>query len=300
MAKKIMTPDEYKAKLEKKAEKGKRFSKAFLSSLAIFLSVIIAFSMVSISQTLMLLPVGNTGAVTNNNASAEQDKDDPTSDWGDGVIVDDNAVADGEEKKPYSTIPEIVDLFNTSMNKIKTDAVKVTKNYEYRTINQLELPDALQSMGDTLMTEVMKDDTEPIVYATKQEIKENFQVPNQDYVSRLTASDVEKAAFKDNGNEYEIYILVKGEKNPTAGSGVGSVFDVIETYEMAAKAPSFLKEFSTEYYNCVVKVKIDKETGKVTHANYSTPLYMNVIVDMFGTHHVVMGVTFEKDYTIEY
>ena len=63
---------------------------------------------------------------------------------------------------------------------------------------------------------------------------------------------------------------------------------------------SFLKEMSTEYYNCVVKVNIDKASGRVTHANYSTPLYMNIVVDMFGTHKALMGVTFEKDYTIEY
>jgi hypothetical protein len=209
-------------------------------------------------------------------------------------------VTEDGEKKPYSTVPEVVELFNTSMNRVKKEAVKVTKNYEKRTVNQLELPSALQSMGDILINEVMKDDTEPIIYATKQEIRDNFMVPNQDYVSCLKVEDVEKVAFKDTGSEYEIYILVKDEKGPTAGSGVGSVFDVIETNEMAEKAPSFVKNFTTEYYNCVVKVKIDKQSGRVTHANYSTPLYMDSTVDFMGTHRVIFGVTFEKDYTIEY
>lgn len=245
--------------------------------------------------------VGNTGASVQSNAQDEDKAKDPTADWGDGVITNDSTGTNEDgEKKPYSTIPEIVDLFNTSMNRIKTEAVKVTKNYEKRTVNQLELPSALQSMGDTLITEVMKDDTDPIVYASKQEIRENFQVPNQDYVSCLKAENVEKAVFKDNGNEYEIYLLVKDEKSPTAGSGVGSVFDVIEAYEIAEKAPSFITEFSTEYYNCVVKVKIDKASGRVIYANYTTPLYMNTVVEMFGTHNIIFGVTFEKDYTIEY
>lgn len=301
MAKKQMTPDEYRAKLEKKEAKNKHFAQVFLKSIAVFLACVLAFSLVSISQTLML-SVGNGGAATQTGTEdLKANSDDPTADWGDDVITNDSTgVTEDGEKKPYSTIPEIVDLFNTSMNRIKGEAVKVTKNYEKRTVNQLELPSALQSMGDTLINEVMKDDTEPIVYATKQEIRDNFMVPDQDYVSCLKPEDVKKAVFKDNGNEYEIYILVNDEKAPSAGSGVGSVFDVIETHEMKEKAPSFVKEFTTEYYNCVVKVKIDKQTGRVTSANYSTPLYMDSTVDFMGTHRVIFGVTFEKDYTIEY
>lgn len=314
MAKKQITPEEYKAKLEKKKIKGEHFGKVLLGSLAVFLSCVIVFSMVSISYTLMA-EVGKTtvvqsgNATENNNSQDEIEKDDPTADWGDDAITNEptdesgNVQGDGnkdEAKNPYSTIPEIVDLFNTSVNRVKPEAVKVTKNYEKRNVTKLELPSVLQSMGDTLINEVMKDDTEPIVYATKEEIRDNYMVPNQDYGSKLKASDVEKAVCKDNGKEYEIYILVKSEKNPSAGKGVGSVFDVIEASEMAEKAPSFLKEMSTEYYNCVVKVNIDKATGRVTHANYSTPLYMNIVVDMFGTHKALMGVTFEKDYTIEY
>ncbi len=315
MAKKQMTVEEYKVKQETKKAKGESFSKVFISSIAVFLSCVIVFGMVSISYTLMAgagdTPTVQSGKnVQNNDVSTEIEKDDPTLDWGDDAVTnepsDETEGEQGKEetgeetKQPYSTIPEIVELFNTSVNKVKTDAVKVTKNYEKRNINKLELPSALQSMGDSLINDVMKDDTEPIVYATKEEIKENYIVPNQEYSSCLKASDVEKAVCKDNGKEYEVYILVKSEKNPSAGKGVGAAFDVIEAHEIAEKAPSFIKEFSTEYYNCVVKVNIDKETGRVTHANYSTPLYMNVVVDMFGTHKAVMGVTFEKDYTIEY
>lgn len=301
MAKKQITPEEYKAKLEKKELKNKNFAQAFFKSLAVFLSCVIVFSLVSISQTLML-SVGTGGTTTQSGTEdLKANAEDPTADWGDGVIMgDSDGVTEDGEKKPYSTVPEVVELFNTSMNRVKGEAVKVTKNYEKRTVNQLELPSALQSMGDTLINEVMKDDTEPIIYATKQEIRDNFMVPNQDYVSCLKVEDVEKVAFKDTGSEYEIYILVKDEKGPTAGSGVGSVFDVIETNEMAEKAPSFVKNFTTEYYNCVVKVKIDKQSGRVTHANYSTPLYMDSTVDFMGTHRVIFGVTFEKDYTIEY
>lgn len=315
MAKKQLTVEEYKTKQEIKKVKSEHFSKVLLSSLAVFLSCVIVFSMVSISYTLMsktggtpTVQAGNN--VQNDNVSGETENDDPTADWGDDAVTDEpSGEADNEQEKeeageetkqPYSTIPEIVELFNTAVNRVKPEAVKVTKNYEKRNVTKLELPSALQSMSDTFINDVMKDDTEPIVYATKEEIRDNYMVPNQDYGSKLKASDVEKAVCKDNGKEYEVYILVKSQKNPTAGSGVGSAFDVIESNELAQKAPAFLKEFTTEYYNCVVKVNIDKASGRVTHANYSTPLVMNVVVNLLGTHNVVVGVTFEKDYTIEY
>lgn len=146
----------------------------------------------------------------------------------------------------------------------------------------------------------MKDDTDPIFYSTKDDIRENFLVPAQDYVSCLKAEYVETISYEDKGNEYEFYIKLKDEKDPRAGSGVGSVCDVIETHEVAEKAPSILKEFSTNYYNCEVTATIDKATGRVIHIVYSTPLTLNVVVSMLGTHTASVGFTFIKDYTVTY
>ena len=199
------------------------------------------------------------------------------------------------------TIPEIVDIFNKSANRIKPEATKVVKNYEKRIVDKSKLvvPKALESTAETMIDTFMKDDTEPIVYATREEIKTEYIVPNQSYVSKLKASDVEKATCTDKGNEYVIYIKLKDETNPIAGKGVGSVCDVIETAEVAEKA-SFIEKFTTDYYDCDVEVTIDKATGRVTHARYKTPLVLSVTVNMFGTHDAAIGLTFIKDYTITY
>ncbi len=210
------------------------------------------------------------------------------------------ALTDKTESISLGTTEEIVAFFNQSANRVKTDAVKVVKNYEKRNAGEIKVPDALQSTAESLIGTLMKDDTEPTVYATKEEIKTNFIVPEQNYVSRLTAADVEKATCKDNGREIEIYIKLKDEKNPVSGNGVGSVCDVIEAHEVAEKAPSFVKELSTYYSNCEVRATIDKTTGKMTHATYSTPVRLNVTVDLFGTHNVVANFTFIKDYSITY
>lgn len=199
------------------------------------------------------------------------------------------------------TTEEIVELFNSSANKIKTNAVKVVKNYEKRNLDEeeLDMPKVLESAAETMIPVFMKDDTEPIIYATREEITDNFLVPNQSYVSRMKASDVAEATCKDNGKEYIVSIRIKNENNPVPGSGVGAVFDVIEANEVAEKA-SFIEKFTTEYYNCTVRARIDKETGNIVWANYTTPLVLNITVNMFGTHDISAGLTFEKDYTITY
>ncbi len=200
-----------------------------------------------------------------------------------------------------SSTEDIVELFNESANKIKASASSVTKNFEKRIVNKdrLVVPAGLQSTADSMISSFMKDDTEPIVYTGKDAIKENFIVPGQSYVSKLDPSHVSKATCTDNGDTYKIYLKLKSQTSPTAGSGIGAVCDVIEAGEVAEKAP-FVEKFTTEYYNCEITATVDKETGRVTHIVYSTPLTLNITVNMFGTHDLVIGFTFIKDYDVKY
>ncbi len=200
--------------------------------------------------------------------------------------------------KMPSTKAEIVEYFNTGANKVKTEAVSVTKNYEKRTIGELVVPQALQSTADSVVRQYLSDDTTPIVYSTQADIRENFIVPKQDYVSRLTTKDITDITIKDVGNEFEINIFLKDEENPVSGTGVGSVCDVIETGDVAGN--KMVQNFTTSYYSCVVKAKFDKASGRMVWANYTTPLTLDVTVNLLGTHNAKVGLTFEKDYVIEY
>lgn len=199
------------------------------------------------------------------------------------------------------TTEEIVAFFNQSANRIKTEATKVVKNYEKRKLNEehFVVPESLEKTGRDMISSFMKDDNDPIVYSTKEDIKNEYIVPGQSYVSRLAPADVKSATCTDKGSTYEIVIKLKDQKNPTAGVGIGAVCDVIETGEVADKAP-FVNEFSTSYYSCEIRTTIDKATGKMTHTNYKTPLVLELNVSMFGTHDIKVGFTFEKDYTITY
>ena len=206
------------------------------------------------------------------------------------------------ENNTDMTDAEIIALFNESANKVKTEAVKVTKNYEHRKYlkEKSEVPGALQSMADSLMSTAFKDDTDPIVYATKDEIVANYQVPGQTWSSCLTEAEVEQVACNDSGTEYEIYIKLKTSVNPENGQGVAKAFDTITATEVKENAPSILKDFETEYFDCEIRCKIDKETGRMTWSNYTSPVIMKVNVEMFGTLAAKVAMSFEKDYTIEY
>jgi hypothetical protein len=324
MAKKQLTPEQYKEKMEKKALKAENFGNTFVSALAVLLSLVIAFSVVSTAQSFAGKMKAdnvtvNTDVQQNVNNESEfvddssavvedvtestmDDVDTPVEEETEDAPINDTATPDESEKQEgaFASTEELVAYFNECANKVKTEATKVVKNYEKRNVGDIIVPSALQSTADTMMNKYMADDTEPIVYATKEEIRDNFIVPDQDYVSCLKASDVVKADCKDNGKEYVIYLKIKDEKNPRAGSGVGAVCDVIETHEIADKAGSLLEEFSTEYYDCEVTATIDKATGRMTHAVYKTPLKMLMVVNMFGTHSVGADITFIKDYTITY
>ncbi len=196
------------------------------------------------------------------------------------------------------TTEEIVAYFNKNANRVKTEAKKVVKNYEDREVGEIDAPTALMYLTKIIDIEkIMADDTEPMEFTTREEIVENFQVPKQSYVSCITVNDVESASCKEEGNYYIITIKVKDQNNPVIGKGTGAMFDVVEAEEVEAKAEGLVDEFSTEYYDCVVVAKFEKSTNRMVHANYMTPMKLNVVI---GKSKASMEMSFEKDYTITY
>ncbi|MBQ7294815.1 MAG: hypothetical protein IJW86_01330 [Clostridia bacterium] len=248
----------------------------------------------SVTTTTSVQSAETTTAVPEEETTAKA----PQSDM--GTAAEKTTKPDKPESKEKTTA-EIVALFNESANRIKGEATKVVKNYEYRTVNteHLVVPDALQSMAEEMMTKFMGDDLEPIEYTTAEEIAEEYMVPSQSYVSVLKAEDVKEATFKDNGTEYEITIKAKDSVNPTSGTGVGAAFDVIETTEVKEKT-SMIEKFDSQYYDCVVKCKIDKATGKMTWSNYTVSVILDCSVKVIKVFDVKCGMTFEKDYNIYY
>lgn len=195
---------------------------------------------------------------------------------------------------------EIIALFNESANKVKTEATKVVKNYEYKRMleEHLDVPSALNGMMDTLMGSVMKDDLEPQEY-TGEMIIEKYPVPRETWSSKLTEADVVEATCVDNGTEYEITLKLVDTTNPTVGSGVAAAMDTI-TEEDKEGIPDMVQKMNMEYFDCVIRCKIDKASGRTTWSNYLSPVVFDCEVKMLGTLAAKVGFSFEKDYTITY
>ena len=220
-----------------------------------------------------------------------------------GVVDEEKSTKKNEDSSKddpnvMDTTEEIVAYFNKNANRVKTEATKVVKNYEDREVGEIDAPKALMYLTKIIDIEkIMADDTEPMEFATREEIVENFQVPKQSYVSCITVNDVESASCKEEGNYYIITIKVKDQKNPVVGKGTGAMFDVVEAEEVEAKAEGIVDDFTTEYYDCVVVAKFEKSTNRMVHANYMTPMKLNVVI---GKSNASMEMSFEKDYTITY
>ena len=220
-----------------------------------------------------------------------------------GVVDEEKSTKKNEDSSKndpnvMDTTEEIVAYFNKNANRVKTEATKVVKNYEDREVGEIDAPTALMWVTKVVDIEkIMADDTEPMEFATREEIVENFQVPKQSYVSCVTVNDVESASCKEEGNYYIITIKVKDQKNPVVGKGTGAMFDVVEAEEVEAKAEGIVDDFTTEYYDCVVVAKFEKSTNRMVHANYMTPMKLNVTI---GKSNASMEMSFEKDYTITY
>lgn len=306
MSKKKLTPEQIAEKAEKKALKAKKNFKNLVRLLELVVAGTCIFCIIStviITSDILKTEYTYTDNTNNNvavNSDVQQNTENNT--VMPGTPSDKTEKNDEAEKQDdaFKTPEEMVEYFNTCANKVKTEGTEVVKNFEKRKVGELKVPDILQSIAETLIKDNMKDDTDPIVYGTKEEIRENFLVPAQDYVSCLTTDAVEEISYEETETEYVFHIKLKDEKDPRAGSGVGAVCDVIETYEVTEKAPAFLQEFSTNYYDCEVTATINKETGRMVHAVYSTPLTLNVVANLFGTHSASVGFTFVKDYTITY
>ncbi|MBR5247139.1 MAG: hypothetical protein IKV25_07210 [Clostridia bacterium] len=99
MAKKNLTPEEVKAKIAKKEAKSKLFFGTFTKALAVFLALVVAYSLVSVAFTLpsMILGGGNA-AVQGGNAT--------TPDGGSSTPSDDDVLFDDQTPSDDATTPD--------------------------------------------------------------------------------------------------------------------------------------------------------------------------------------------------
>ncbi len=198
---------------------------------------------------------------------------------------------------------KVVEYFNESSNRVKTEAKKVIKNFENRTHNEdkLNLPSAIKGVAKSVLESKITDITEPVEYPTPEAIIAKYPVPGQEWSSNLTADDVAEATCVEKGDKYEITLLLKDCVDPEPEKGTSRAMDCLDVPTVRDTAPPFVTAFSAEYYDCVIRCHIEKSTGRVIWSNYTAPVVIKVGLDAgFVKFDAEIGLTFEKDYTITY
>lgn len=280
MAKKVLTPEEYKSKMEKKVDKRKRFGKTFLTTLAYALACVIVFSSMVIAYTPKTANVNGGSPVSSDSGVDETPV--PTVDAAATVATD--PVDTKVELSNSSSAEDVVAYFNSAINLVKPNAKQITLVKEENTpAGSIEgdLPKSLTGLADSLIESNMgvkdlsKLDPGMVNATTVEQKNAMFPVENESWSSKLEASDIEKFDVKDDGKNYTITLNIKGDAPSEAtdhGVGhAGRVFSVIKpsiVTDNAGKAAGIIKEVKTGHKDAYVTVTIDKATGNVTAATY--------------------------------
>ena len=326
MAKKQLTIEEYNAKAEKSAAKKENFAKVFMSSLAVMLALVIAFSTVTLAYTY----VGKagqttvvTGPATNNGGSTNVDNggsDDFTSDAPSGdemtdvpgdemtdAPTDDEATDAPAGDKPQADAAN-PDQANLDMYKKAVAAARTKSKSVIRVkdgaINYKGIVEAggLSSAASSLMGMFMAKDEASI--EVKNEEWDKTKLPD---ASNLTLNGLQKITCVEKGNSYIVTVVAKNVTNPKANAdGVGSIAGVIEESQITGSISSVpgltLSNINIAYENVTAVATIDKATGNLTALSINAPciLGLDAKLAMITMNGAKVGIQVITEYKITY
>ena len=304
MAKKQLTPEQYKAKTEKKAEKRKKFASIFFKAIAVCVAIVIVYSATSVAFTRIGLAtvLKNKTFVVNsqsqgNNFGSNQNIDNNTQTP--AIPDDSNTDNQGGETATVMTSKTMqFDLFVKAFKGVKTNAKSATQ-VKKNAYNYDEHVDAggnpiIEAADKGLMGSLLKAEETNVTY-TGADIAGNF--PPSGATCGLTKDDIKSIDCKEEGGYYIITVVVKPAKNPKAGEKVGAVASVLtkESIQDPIKDVPIINslEPNCDYHATTAEAKIEKSTGNLVEYYFDLPMYLYM-----GEFSVGLG--FEEWWTIAY
>lgn len=213
---------------------------------------------------------------------------------------------DNEKPEIPSTDEEKLEKFVELMNSVKTDASAVT--LVSTTMYECQEPVVGLALSGIISKEELAESIKDS-YGT-EEVNETYTgediaaaFPPTGTTCSLTMNDIKSIEVKEGLTSYTYVVVVKGEKNPTRGKGVGAVATIVTQEELQASIDENedLKGFVTMdavYKDVTVKAEVDKETGKIIRYTADSPLIMNT--NMAGQFAFSVGLGVIENWTIEY
>lgn len=217
-----------------------------------------------------------------------------------------------EAPKAPQTKEEIVAYFNTSVNKIKTDAKSVTRKYSKITLNgSMTLPSAINGVlrllggADEFVGGQLEKNskTEPETFNGKAAIKGAYPVENETWSSKLTAADVQSATCTESNGKYTIVIkTVADSKSENVSHGQGhapKAFNVplpgTINENIPGVATGIVGTAAMSYPSSTAKIVVDAKTGNVISADYDTCWTIN-----FDKAGVIIPFVTHDSYTVKF
>lgn len=328
MAKKQYTPEEFKAKVEKGNAKKETFAKVFLSSIAVLLSLVITFSVVSLAftyvgkagQTTVVsgqvqggasTNVDNSGSYDDSTVSGDDTTDVPADDTtdvpaGDDATTDAPAGDDNAADAPAGAVnadQEALDMYKKAVAAARTKSKSVIRvkdgaiNYKGHV-----KAGGLSSAASTLMGMFMAKDEASI--EAKNEAWDKTKLPD---ASKLTLNGVQKITCQDKGSTYVVTVVAKNAVNPKANAdGVGSIAGVIEESQITGSISSVpglkLSNIKVAYENVTAVATIDKATGNLVALNLDAPciLGLDAKLALISIEGAEVGIEVITEYKISY
>lgn len=225
-----------------------------------------------------------------------------------------NTSGGSSSNKPASSKPstqaEILNYFNTSVNRVKTSSKGGVKNYEknsqagtfslggpFKMFSSL-----INSLVDKNMGEKKGDTNRKL---TKADMKALFPVEEESWSSKLTTANISSATLAEKNGKYVITIKVKPDAlstNPVHGGGNhGKAFSIVRVstiLENAGGAKSLIEgNTKVGYRDGKIVATIDPATGNLKHINYYYVWELNV-TKAGTTVNAPFGI--ESDFTINW
>lgn len=190
---------------------------------------------------------------------------------------------------------ELLSYFNTSVNKIKSDAPAFTKEKQ-NNITDIKLSNSMaNSLVSIVKGALLSDDVETTPVQKGQNCNNIVSREGQTYVSSLTPSDIKDITVQAEGSGYKITVSLPELTNTTTDGPYGKIFqfltvdDVVSVYAPKVGATVARENISMHYSSATATVTTDAD-GKVI--NYET----NLIGEMtLKNASIKKGVTINTD-----
>lgn len=328
MAKKVITPEEYKAKQAKKAAKRKKFFELFLKTLALCLAMALVYSATTIAYT--RIEMLNPSEVTDANGDLKDgfedtDYDNSGSTGNQGTTDSGNSGSTGNTPNnsgnnnsnnnsnnntpatPNSGVSaadqEVLDMYKKGVAAARTKSSKVIRVKD-GAINYKGIVEAgaLSSVASTLMGAFMAESEDAI--EDKNEEWDKTKLPDP---TALTLNGLQKITREDKGDTYVITVVAKNATNPKVGAdGVGAVAGVIEESQITGAIGDFpllkLSNIKIDYEKVTAVATIDKATGNCIALDLNAPCVLGLDAAMgpLSIDNAKVGIQVITEYKISY